>query len=202
MMHIWGGFAKRESRAKTSVRFLAGKNLVFDHMMDIAGSISIKDFVTSGCAVLGAVLGVMNTWNGLNRQKVKLWVVPKVVYPVGYLGVLTATRCRGGTELQTAGCIEITNLSAFPVIIYDTGFTLGGDPRKRARRTITKLTTAQEVGAWPYRLEPRESVSVSFKIKEIPAGIKKAYARTNCGEVGYGDNQALRTIRKQASVID
>ena len=107
-------------------------------MMGIGEAISIKDFVTSGCAVLGAVLGVMNTWNGLNRQKVKLWVVPKVIYPLGSLAVLTATRCREGTELQTTGCIEITNLSAFPVTIYDTGFTLDGDPRKQSRQLPKK----------------------------------------------------------------
>jgi len=44
---------------------------------------SIKDFLTIGCTVLGASLGIINTVTGLNQRRVKLKVVPKIAVSDG-----------------------------------------------------------------------------------------------------------------------
>jgi len=53
---------------------------------------------------------------------VKLKVVPKIAHPVTYTGELG----------EKMGCVQVTNLSAFPVTVGDIGFTIGGDPRRKA----------------------------------------------------------------------
>lgn len=60
-------------------------------------------------AVLGAVLGVINTWHGLDKSRPKLRVRPAHVIPVG-----SAPR-------SLTFCIEVTNLSAFALTICDVG---------------------------------------------------------------------------------
>ena len=84
--------------------------------------LSAKDMFTISCAVLGAVLGVINTWHGLNQRRVKLKVVPMVAYPIVY----------GRKFDQEMGCVDVTNLSTFPVTLREVGFT-NGDPRKKER---------------------------------------------------------------------
>src|SRR5678815_1261184 len=89
-------------------------------------ALSAKDIFTLSCAVVGAVLGIINTWHGLNQRRVKLKVLPKVAYPISHSGEF-------GPEM---GCIEVTNLSTFPVTVRDVGFTIDGDPRTHARAAI------------------------------------------------------------------
>jgi len=69
----------------------------------------LKDYVTLAVASVGAVLGIINTWHGLSERRVRLKVVPKTSYPVDDRGNF-------GPEM---GCIEVTNLSAFPVTVRD-----------------------------------------------------------------------------------
>jgi hypothetical protein len=59
---------------------------------------------------VGAVLGVINTWNALERQRVKLVVRPaqSMLVPSG----------------QPILTVEVTNLSAFPITIAEIGFRL------------------------------------------------------------------------------
>jgi hypothetical protein len=168
--------------------------------------LSAKDMFTISCAVLGAVLGVINTWHGLNQRRVKLKVVPKVAYPVsraesglkvGYMevtdpSVFPVTQ-PGGPEM---GCIEVTNLSAFPVTVREVGFTIDGDPRKKTRDAIFQ-PIVRDGGSWPRRLESRASVSLYFNWRRLKRKSKKAYVLTDCGEVGYGNSPALKSMRKR-----
>lgn len=39
--------------------------------------------ITLGIALLGAVLGILNTWRSFDRDRVKLRVVPKIAMPIG-----------------------------------------------------------------------------------------------------------------------
>lgn len=146
--------------------------------------LSAKDIFTISCAVIGAVLGVLNTWNSLNQRRVRLRVVPKTAFPVSARGEL-------GTEM---GCIEVTNLSSFAVTVSDVGFTIEGDPRKKRRAAIIQ-PIIQDGGSWPRRLDPRASVTAYFPLERLARDIKKAYAKTDCGEVAYGNSPALEGIR-------
>jgi hypothetical protein len=43
-----------------------------------------KDYIILAIAALGAGLGIINTWHGLNLRRVKLKVIPKIAYPVSH----------------------------------------------------------------------------------------------------------------------
>jgi hypothetical protein len=88
----------------------------------------LKDFLTIGCAALGAVLGIINTVTSLNQRRVKLRVIPKI-----------GVRDESGVFLHRrellpngAPAIEVINLSAFPVTIAEAGFTLKGSGERIA----------------------------------------------------------------------
>ena len=94
------------------------------------------------------------------------------------------------------GCIEVLNLSAFPVSIHEIGFTMGGDPRKEPRFSIAQpITTDHQPFA--RTLEPRRSVTGYFELRHLSPNIEKAYAMTECGEVAYGTSPALLQIQQR-----
>jgi len=70
--------------------------------------------VTLAIAVLGAILGIINTWHNLDKRRVKLKVTPAHAIPVG------------GMDPRLQFCIEITNLSEFPLTISDAGVFFKG----------------------------------------------------------------------------
>jgi hypothetical protein len=143
----------------------------------------IKDVVTMSIAVVGAVLGVMNTWNNMNQKRVRLRVIPKVAIPV-----------MNGEFGETMGCIEVVNLSAFPVSIQEVGFTLRRHSRKGDRLTIVQpITNDQQPLA--RRLESRQSVSAYFQLDARFANAKSAYVRTDCDEMAYGKTPAMNRLR-------
>jgi hypothetical protein len=135
----------------------------------------VKDVVTMGVALLGAVLGVMNTWNAMNQRRVRVRVTPHFA--------LDMSRQPVGVS------IELVNLSAFPVTIAEVGFECGAgrmaliQPQLLDHRTI------------PVRLEAREATSVLVTPRNFavpPAKLGSAYARTACGEMIHGNSQAGR----------
>lgn len=136
-----------------------------------------KDYITMGAAALGAGLGVMNTWNAMSQRRVRLRVKPAYVNPGGVVGF----------------CIEVVNLSMFPVTIAEVGFSLRG--RKRLAVISPEFNDGKP---WPRRLESRDAVTAYFdpaQIAQHRQRIGKAYARTSCGELGYGTSPALRQLR-------
>jgi hypothetical protein len=154
----------------------------------------LKDGITLCIAAVGAVLGVINTLHSLDQKRVKLRVVPKYAFLQGD-GLLRSVKpVRTHSALHNEmGCIEITNLSAFPVGIDETGFTVSGDPRKTERNVIL-CPDAYDGKKFARRLEPCESVSGYFSLGRVHANIKKAYVITDCGAVAYGTTTALKDI--------
>jgi hypothetical protein len=71
--------------------------------------VSIMQAITLAIAVLGAVLGVINTWIDLDKSRVKLKVTPAHAIPVG------------GADPRLQFSLTITNLSSFAVTIDDAG---------------------------------------------------------------------------------
>lgn len=141
---------------------------------------TIIEAVTLSIAVLGAVLGLINTWLGLDKSRVKLRVRPMHAIPVG------------SADPRLTVCIEVTNLSVFAVTIDDVGFLLSGT-KSRAAYTQPVLIDG---GRWPRRLEPRSSVTVYGQPPEPSSGarIKCAYARTECGVTQTGVTPAMKQI--------
>jgi len=141
----------------------------------------IVQFVTVFLAAVGAVLGVLNTWNAFDRQRVKLVVRPAV--GIGPTGQWVAT-------------IETINLSPFAVTISEMGFGLRDGQRMVA---LGPLTNGKEL---PHRLEPRESVTVFIPLSQVkPEMVTRAFARTSCEEVATGDSPALQQIRDGTSPL-
>lgn len=136
--------------------------------------------ITLAIAVLGAVLGVINTWIGLDKSRVKLRVAPAHAIPVG------------GADPRLRFSLTITNLSAFAVTIDEAGVLYN---HSKSRWSLTQPVLA-DGGAWPRRLEPRSSVTLYSQRPDPNNGqrIKAAYARTTCGVTKTGNSPALRQI--------
>lgn len=141
---------------------------------------ALKDFLTIGAASVGAVLGIMNTWNAISQKRLKLRVTP--------CHALTVPHGEWGFS------IEVLNLSAFPVTIIEAGLTTDSFIARKGKRYPMMNPIVVDNKPWPRRLEPRESVSL---YAETPCykNIGQAYARTACGEFRYGDSPALKQIR-------
>lgn len=144
---------------------------------------NVKDGVTLSVAVLGAVLGIINTWHSMDERRLRLRVVPKFAHFVY------------DVELgPQKGCIEVINLSAFPVGVQEVGFTMAG----KQRQVILQPMTMDE-RPFGRRLEPRQSVNAYFDLEAISPGIIKAYVRTECGELVYGDSPGLKNFARSRS---
>jgi hypothetical protein len=138
-----------------------------------------RDDVTFALALLGSVLGVIGIWREFDRDRVKLRVTPKVAYPVNM------------HDDRPRLCIDVINLSAFPVTVREVGFTVWLSRHRLA--IISPLLVDGK--AWPRRLEPRESLtaycSPDLASDVKLAAVRRAYAKTDCDETRYGKSKAL-----------
>jgi hypothetical protein len=139
--------------------------------------------ITFAIAVLGAALGLINTWHNLDKSRIKLVVVPKRAIPVGPIGE------------DLTFCVEVTNLSSFAVTVYDVGVFYKGTEK---RGSIIQPIII-DGGPWPRRLEPRSSVTAYSKKPTSSEGhtIKCAYAKTECGHIKTGNSPALKQLAKE-----
>lgn len=132
------------------------------------------------CGVAGALLGIINTRHQMQRNKLKLKVMPQHAFPVG-----------GIADAHFNFSIEVINMSEFPVVIADVGFFL-------VDGCTASLATVQGIesnGALPLRLEPRTRYSKCFWLDNDSidlSRIKCAYARTECGNTVRGTSPALK----------
>ena len=146
--------------------------------------ITLFQGLTLAIALVGAVLGIINTWHGLDKTRVKLLVQPKHAMPVG------------AADPRFTFCIEVVNLSAFPVTVYDVGVLYRGtEDRGSFVRPFL-----MDGGKWPRRLEPRSTVTVyGQRPSSHGHGIKCAYANTECGHMQTGTSPALKQIAREAA---
>lgn len=141
--------------------------------------------ITLAIAVLGAALGIINTWHSINDRRVKLRV-----RPLWGLGLQ-----------QTLFGIEVTNLSTFAVTLDDVGFLFGRPTTSTPERACFMQPILTDGGPWPRRLEPRSSVTAYTDVTHLPLGRSfwAAYARTACGELRHARSPALRQLSDMAS---
>lgn len=136
--------------------------------------------VTLAIAVLGAVLGLVNTWHTLDKNRVKLRVVPKQAIPYG------------AADPRLTFCIEVTNLSSFPLTVEEIGVFF----HRTDKRAAIVTPVLPDNGPWPRRLEPRSSITAYSQLPEAREGRKMrcAYARTQCGRTVEGTSPAFKQI--------
>ena len=138
--------------------------------------------ITLAIAVLGAVLGIINTWAKISERRVRLRVRPMSTV---------------GGPPGAGFSIEVTNLSAFALTISEVGFLKGRATSSSPARMLIAYPLILDGGQWPRKLEPRDQVSLYLDPQHIPHGsIGKAYAKTLCGELAVGDSPALKQLRQ------
>ena len=129
----------------------------------------MKDAITFGLALLGSVLGVINTWRAINRDRVKLRVglveapthnLPE--HPVAMMG------------------FEVTNLSTFPVTVAEIGLMM----RNTDSRTVVPNPRMFDDGKFPRRLGPREQFIGYIDQPTLVdlSRFRAVFASTVCGE--------------------
>ncbi len=149
--------------------------------------ITLFQAITLAVAVIGAALGLINTWHMIDRTQVKLRVSLGRAMLIG-----------GGIEGGPDIGIEVTNLSSFPVTLSEVGVNYKGTNE----RGVFIQPLFADHGVMPRRLEPRSSITAYGNTPDPIPGhpIRCAYAKTQCGVVGTGVSPALKAIvREQAS---
>ena len=151
----------------------------------MADQFTIVDGVTLSIAVLGAVLGVMNTWRAIDRDRVKLKVIPKQAIPVGNM-----------IDQRIRLCIDVTNFSTFPLTITEVGVLYHGTSRRGA--VVNPIII--DGGGFPRKLEPRTSFTAHMHPEALERTdghlVKCAYAMTDCGVRVKGNSAALKKMVK------
>jgi hypothetical protein len=140
-------------------------------------------YFTFAAAMLGAILGIIKLWKSINRDKIKLKVIPRHAIPVG------------STDSSIIGSIEVINLSLFTITLSEIGLSLK-DTEERLQLINPLLS---ECGKLPMRLEAKASITAFFFRSDIAnciSGIKCAYACTVSGEKFNGNSPALRQISR------
>jgi len=125
-------------------------------------TVSDAEAVTLSIAVLGAVLGLINTWRSIDTSRVKLKVVPGHAVLVG------------SANPAYRFYVSVTNLGAFAVTIEELGFLYKGTDRKG----VLVEYLLSDGGALPKRLEPRAGLT-AYCERPAPLGthsVKCAYA--------------------------
>lgn len=111
--------------------------------------------ITLAIAVLGAALGILNTWNSINDRRVRIRVVPKGSLAPGFSGM----------------AIEVVNLSAFPITISEIGFTIGRSQGTLPRRAPIPAQMFVDGTAVPIKLDRHASFSGTFRKPRYRKGL-------------------------------
>jgi len=143
---------------------------------------SITEAITLAIAVLGAVLGVINTWRAIDRDRIKIRVCP----------IWSFINLAG--NMQTRFGVEITNLSSVPITVSQVGFLLSGDKEKQ----FVFMPECVDGGTFPRRMEPRTAMSALMTIgsEDNPTfgHVSCAFVTTACGKRITGTSPALRGL--------
>jgi len=143
----------------------------------------ISEWVTLIIACIGAVLGIINTWYTLRREKVKLRVTP--------LHTFFGDPEKGILKLG----IEVVNLSLFSITVSEVGF-------RYKIKGFNLLQIADYHGnSLPLRLKPRSSHTFYIDPPEDLwndnfDNYHFAYASTACGRIFRGKRNEILTINK------
>ena len=140
---------------------------------------AFKEGVTLGIALLGALLGLVNLWRQVSRDRVNLRILPQNYFTSAGLDGL---------------CFDVVNLGFTPVTVVQVGVRLQG-----------KKNFCVPGCDLPKRLEPRAAFTVYWPpvAAENPclAGSRRAFVQTACGKTFHGKSPALRGRFEAAAKI-
>jgi hypothetical protein len=128
----------------------------------------------------------------MDRDRVKLRVTPKTAIAINVPGL-------GNGPIL---CIEVLNLSAFPVTVTQVGFTLPGDQRL----VLMDPIVSPEQTRLPKRLEPRTSITcyAAPGTEREPRfrQVKAAFASTDCQVTVRRRKRWLSKVARTGTLID
>lgn len=168
--------------------------------MSTLESVTLATAIIGGaCGILGAVLGIVNTLDLVSRTRVRLRVVPGIAFKVEENGVIVMTKLskeEAGRQARAGAparpCVEVVNLSVFPVTISEVGF---GEAEGSVRRVLVQPEVSPGK-SWPTRLESREAVVLYAQVGEHlnprVAAASVAYVKTDCGKIQHGDSPVFK----------
>lgn len=137
---------------------------------------------------VGSILGIVNFIRDLDKTRVKLKIFPKI-------GIFL----EDDSKIIERLCIEIINLSGFPVNIKDAGFVLRNP---KGSKFFSLRPDVLYGGKLPYKVESRASITVFDKNNPLIDTIKNviaAYAVTECGIEIRGKNKNWEALIKGSS---
>jgi hypothetical protein len=161
----------------------------------------ITAIVGAACGSTGVILGIINTWQQISKNAVRLKVIPRMAFMIDSNNTMTMDRPTEMLDVFLSKkrpyrlCIEVINLSSFPVTVSDAGF---GDIKK-TRQFVFKPELSPGK-TWPVRLDSREAVVIYFgfntKLDVSLLKKKHAYVKTDCGIVKYGTSPIMKDYVK------
>ena len=149
---------------------------------------SAKDALTLSVASVGAVLGIINTWTTLDKDRPKMKVTPKQAFFVGPFA---------NHDQRPRLCIEVLNLSTFALTVTEVGVLFHGSNS----RGVIFQPTLNDGSTLPSVLEPRRALSAyadPSALDREPHRIKCVYAKTDCGLTFKGKSGALEQLLLEA----
>lgn len=146
----------------------------------------IINLITFAIAVVGALLGIINTVHNLDKDRVKIRVQPVLAIMMGI----------PQRDEEYTG-VQITNLSSFSISIHDVGFLLQKTDKRAA--IVNPLTANGEVSL-PFELGSRKKETFYTKLDSLirDAGLLKcAYCFTSCGTEVFGNSKIIKQINEK-----
>jgi len=142
-----------------------------------------SNWVTLAIALVGACLGMFNTWQGLRDRAIRLRVIPTFAEPVDDQMRKVGPPCLS---------IQVQNLGAYPVTIEEVGLLIGKTKSDLPRRAPFPPKHIIMGPALPHRLERHDAISLVVPINSLPdQDFTGAYARTAAGRIVRGQSAAL-----------
>jgi len=134
--------------------------------------------------VVGSFLGVINFILSLSKSRVRLKVFPKIT--------VFLENKNQKTELIQRVCVEVLNLSEFPISISEAGFIMRRPRNVKVTFLDKKLAHG---GTLPKRMDPRTSITIYHPnpnfFKTDAHKISGAFVITECGKEIKGKNKML-----------
>ena len=144
---------------------------------------TLTEAITFTIAVLGAVLGIINTWRNIDKDRIKIRV--HLIWSFFHLPA-TGTQERFG--------IEITNLSSIPITVFKVGFL----PVRVKDKQLVFLPECTDGKDFSRRMESRISLSVTMapgsENDPMFAHVTRAFVTTACGKRFTGTSPALKGL--------
>lgn len=170
--------------------------------------------VTLVIALTGAVLGVINTWRSMRRDRVRLRVVPvwesRRIQKANGAMLSLASDVEGSLQDPEGRLgVRVTNLGFVEVTLVSVGFARSGIVARHFAGGLQRDAIAGDFYGevqLPTRLQSRESItiwasSVGAALDARLKGVNRVYAHTACGLDAFGASALLRRLRAEAGRI-